>query len=253
MMMDAIETKIYYLICSHEGIKAKDIGRYTGQPRKVINHYLYNSPYMKELCYQDKDYRWHGMIRQCVPHYGLEEFSGYYSWVRELLDTDYEEFLQHLKRGCTQIGRNLNDTRGLFHSFEDTYNTMQNLFGDLMMHGVGTSKWEKWEILFELRIKRARYIRIYADVILITKEKVFSLEFKMKDEALEEDISQAAKYCEYLEVLFGPSYDVIPALVLTQGEDIYGEANLAGSTAIVPVCSGDRLFQLIKEYCKETA
>lgn len=251
--MDAIESKIYYLICSHEGIKAKDIGRYAGQTRKVINHYLYQSPYMKELCYQDKDYRWHGLIRQCVPHHGLEDFSGYYSWVREFLDIDYEEFLQRLKSGCIQIGRNLNDTRGLFHSFEDTYNTMQNLFGDLLMHGVSTSAWEKWEILFELRIKRARYIRIYADVILITCDKVFSLEFKMKGEVLEEDISQAAKYCEYLEVLFGPSYDVIPALVLTQGHNIYGEAELPGSTAVVPVCSGDSLLRLITDYCAGSA
>lgn len=248
MNVDAIERRIYSLICSNEGIKAKDIGKWSGEPRSTINHYLYGAPYMKELCYQDKAYRWHGLIRQSVPHCGLEEFAGYYSRVNEFLDTDFAEFFEQLKRGCQNIGRNLNDTRGLFHSFEDTYNTMQNLFGDLFGSGMPYSAWEKWEIAFELRIKRAKTIRIYADVILITDNKVFSLEFKMKDTEEAEDIAQAVKYCEYLEVLFGPEYDVIPALVLTTGADIYKDVQMVDSTAVVPVCSGDRLSALIKDY-----
>lgn len=161
---------------------------------------------------------------------------------------DFAEFFEQLKRGCQNIGRNLNDTRGLFHSFEDTYNTMQNLFGDLFGSRMPYSAWEKWEIAFELRIKRAKTIRIYADVILITDNKVFSLEFKMKDTEEAEDIAQAVKYCEYLEVLFGPEYDVIPALVLTTGADIYKDVQMVDSTAVVPVCSGDRLSALIKDY-----
>ena len=32
---------------------------------------------------------------------------------------------------CKRIGRNLNDTRGLFHSFRDSYEVMKNLFADL--------------------------------------------------------------------------------------------------------------------------
>ena len=42
---------------------------------------------------------------------------------------------------------------------------------------------EEREICFELRIKRAKWIRTYADVLVITNDKVFSLEFKMKDKA----------------------------------------------------------------------
>ena len=45
-------------------------------------------------------------------------------------------------------------------------------------------------------------IRIYADVLVITEDKVFSLEFKMKEKIDPEEILQAAKYTEYLEVLF---------------------------------------------------
>ena len=247
--MDEIERKIYSLICSNDGIKAKDIGIKSGETRSTINHYLYGSPYMSELCYRDEKYRWHGLIRQSVPHRGLEEFSGYYGWVKEFLDIDFAEFLEQLKAGCRNIGRNLNDTRGLFHSFEDTYNTMQNLFGDLLDHGIKLLEWAEWEIVFELRIKRAKMIRIYADVILITERKVFSLEFKMKDEQLEEDVLQAVKYSEYLEVLFGPDYDVIPALVLTAAENVYEDREFDGTTAVVPVCSGDRLCDLIIDYC----
>lgn len=247
--MDAIEMHIYSLICSHEGIMAKEIGKLTGQTRKSINHYLHGSPYMKELCYQDKQYRWHGMIRQDIPHRGLENFSGYYGFADEFLKLEFPEFQNILKQGCRNIGRNLNDTRGLFHSFEDTYYTMKSLFDDLRMHGITELAWETWEVSFELRIKKARYIRIYGDVILITGQKVFSLEFKMKDSLEEADIRQAAKYCEYLEVLFGQDYDVIPALVLTTGQGIYEEAELDQTTAMVPVCSKDQLHRLIEEYC----
>ena len=80
--MDGIERMIYAAICSHNGIKAKDIGRLTGQPKSVINHYLYRSSYIGELCYIDKDYKWHGLIRQARPHEGLGMFSGYYSTYR---------------------------------------------------------------------------------------------------------------------------------------------------------------------------
>ena len=246
--MDGIERTLYSLICSHTGIKAKEISKLSGLPKNKINHYLYQSHFLKDLCCQDMEYRWSGLIRQAVPHQGLGDFCGYYSMVTEFLDTDYADFLDQLTAGCRQIGRNLNDTRGLFHSFEETYYTMQDLFGDLLAHGISPHVWSDWEIAFELRIKRSRMIRIYADVLLITDRKVFSLEFKMKDEILPEDAGQAAKYCEYLEVLFGDSYDVIPALILSSGHDQYEETGLSSSTAVLPVCSGDRLYRLVTEY-----
>ena len=43
----------------------------------------------------------------------------------------------------------------------------------------------------------------------------------MKDVIELEEVSQAAKYSEYLKVLFGAEYDVIPVLVLTRAADLY--------------------------------
>ncbi len=94
----------------------------------------------------------------------------------------------------------------------------------------------------------AKYIRIYADVLVLTENKAFSLEFKMKDRIEAEEIYQAAKYVEYLEVLLGPGYDVIPCLVLTRAEDLYCHQLLGNTTARIPVCSGDMLFNLFDEY-----
>ena len=34
--------------------------------------------------------------------------------------------------GCTNIGRNLNDTRGLFHSFRDCREQMRRIFDDMV-------------------------------------------------------------------------------------------------------------------------
>ena len=131
----------------------------------------------------------------------------------------------------------------MFHSFRDTAETMRMLFEDL--DGVD---YEEWEIVFELRIKRSKMIRIYADVLVITEKYVFSMEFKMNDKIEEEEVAQAAKYCEYLEVLFGSEYDVIPVLVLTRATDLYCYSQLKRSTAEIPVCSGDMLFNVFDEY-----
>lgn len=241
--IDLIERSIYSEICSHDGIKARDIGKGLKADRKTINQYLYRAPFMRELCYQDDAYEWHGLIRQARPHEGLGEFCGYYSTIGEFLALDEEAWFEAMMAGCQRIGRNLNDTRGLFHSFRDCRETMVNLFADL--DGVYR---EDWEIAFELRINRARHIRIYADVLLITEDKVFELEFKMKDAIDPDEIAQAAKYTEYLEVLFGAGYDVIPCLVLTRADDLYEHVPLGQSDALIPVCSGNMLFNLIDEY-----
>ena len=62
---------------------------------------------------------------------GLGDYSGYYGTVAEFLELTEDEWFQMLTEGCRKIGRNLNDTRGLFHSFRDSYEVMKNLFADL--------------------------------------------------------------------------------------------------------------------------
>ena len=240
---DTLERAIYSEICSHDGIKAKDIGKKIVADRKTINQYLYKAPFMRELCYQDRDFRWHGLIRQSRPHIGLGDFCGYYGTVQEFLALNENEWFEAMLSGCRNIGRNLNDTRGLFHSFLDCREVMRQLFLDL--EGVYQPD---WEIAFELRINRARYIRIYADVLVVTEDKAFSLEFKMKDKIEPEEVLQAAKYTEYLEVLLGEDYDVIPCLVLTKADDLYCHVPLGESDALLPVCSGNMLFNLFDEY-----
>ena len=91
-------------------------------------------------------------------------------------------------------------------------------------------------------------IRIYADVLVITDDKVFSLEFKMKDVIDPDEELQAVKYAKYLDVIFGSDYEVTPALVLTGASDLYRWERLPGSTAELPVCSGDMLFNLFDEF-----
>ena len=281
---DLTERAIYASICRNDGILARDIAKDIAKrnlyrveaDRHIVNQYLYRSPFMRELCYRDDDYLWHGMIRQMRPHLGLSDFCGWYGTVKEFLETPEDVWFEELLDGCRRVGRNLNDTRGLFHSFRDAREVMMQLFRDLdgICGGASESPGagdaspasggadrqeipkdartlpgrEEWEIAFELRINRAKYIRIYADVLVITEDRVFSLEFKMKDRIDPDEVSQAAKYSGYLEVLFGPDYDVIPALVLTRSEDLYTTAVLSGSTAEIPVCSGDMLFNLFDEY-----
>lgn len=79
--MDIIERDIYALIVSGDGIKAREIAKKLNKDRSTVNHYLYNSPYMKDLCYRDENYEWYGLIRQSRPHVGLGDYSGYYGTV----------------------------------------------------------------------------------------------------------------------------------------------------------------------------
>lgn len=243
---DQTDRAICAAICHGDGLKAKEIARQLGLDHGTVNHALYHSPLMQELCWQDDEYRWHGIMRQARPHSGLQEFAGYYGLVREFLELSEDEWMAKLTEGCTNIGRNLNDTRGLLHSFRDCRETMLALFRDLR-EMLGESCLD-WELAFELRLKRSRYVRIYADVLVVTEDRVFSLEFKMKDAIDPDEVLQAAKYCPYLEILFGPDYEIVPVLVLTAARELFEFVPIGKSDAVLPVCSGDMLFNAFNEY-----
>ena len=240
------ERAICAAICRGDGLKAKDIASSLGLDRKTVNQVLYGSPLLHELCWQDVEYRWHGIVRQARPHSGLSEFAGYYGLVRDFLALDEDAWLERLTEGCVNIGRSLSDTRGLIRSFRDCRDQMVRLFRDLS--GMMGGRIMDWEIAFELRLKRSRHVRIYADVLVITEDRVFALEFKMKDAIDPEEIKQAAKYTPYLEIVFGPDYEIIPVLVLTAARDLFRFEPIGKGDMVLPVCSGDMLFNAFDEY-----
>lgn len=242
---DALGRAMYALISSRDGISARDIARALGVTRREVNQRLYTYPFIRDLCFRDDAYRWYGSIRQAVPHVGLGEYCGWYGTVREFMRQEEDTWFDELCLGCQRIGRSLSDTRGLFHSFRDCRQTMRELFEALGEFGVSC---DVWELAFELRIRRAKWVRIYADVLVVTPTHAFSLEFKMKDTIDEDEVAQAAKYVPFLEVVLGDSVDVVAALVLTRAHDLYDHAPLAHSTAEVPVASADMLFNVFDEY-----
>ena len=240
------ERAVCTAVCRGDGLRAKEIAHELGLDRVTVNTVLYSSPLLRELCWQDRQFRWHALIRQERPHYGLHEFAGWYGSVREFLALGEDDWFERLKEGCANVGRSLSDERGLFHSFRDCRETMLGLFRDLLdMLG---ERCLTWELAFELRLKRSRHVRIYADVLVVTETRVFSLEFKMKDRIDPEEVGQAAKYCPYLEIVFGPSYEIIPVLVLTGARELYRFEPIGEEDRILPVCSGDMLFNVFDEY-----
>ena len=241
---DALGRAMYELICSRDGITAREMARTLGVERKTVNQRLYTYPFIRDLCYHDEDYRWYGLIQQHVPHEGLFDFSGWYGTVREFMAEDEHVWLDELCSGCTRIGRSLNDARGLMHSFVDCRAVMRETFQALRDFGVAC---ETWEVAFELRIKRAKWVRIYVDVLALSPRYAFSLEFKMKDTVDPHEVAQAAKYVPYLEVVLGSKVNVVPALVLTRATDLYLHQELDGGGEL-PVTSGDMLFNVFDEY-----
>ena len=240
---DVLGGEAYALICSREGVTAREIARELGVDRKRVNQLLYTYPFIRDLCYHDEDYRWYGLIRQGFPHEGLADYCGWYGLVEDFWAAGEGEWLADLERGCRRIGRNLNDTRGLLHSFTDAREVMRGLFADLAECGVDCAG---WEVAFELRIKRAKRVRIYADVLVIAPGCAFSLEFKMKDEGDQDEVDQAAKYAPYLQVVLGPQFQVAPALVLTRAADLYDHVSATGGVQVA-VVSPDLLFNVFDE------
>ena len=59
---------------------------------------------------------------------------------------------------------------------------------------------------------------------------------------------QAAKYSPYLEILFGPDYEIIPVLVLTRSAELFRFVPIGRSDMLLPVCSGDMIFNVFDEY-----
>ena len=248
MAMNAqqLERAVCAAICRGDGLKAREIAARLKLDRSAVNRVLYASQLLRELCYRDDDCRWHGIIRQARPHAGLFEFSGYYDRVAGFMGLTEDQWMARMVEGCERIGRSLNDRRGLFHSFRDCRAQMARLFADLT--DMAGDACLDWEIAFEFRLKRSRRVRIYADVLVVTQDKVFSLEFKMKDAPKAEDVIQAAKYVPFLEIVFGPDYEVIPALVLTGARERFDFAAIGDTGSILPYCSGDMLFNVFDEY-----
>ena len=67
------ERRVYSLISKSNGITAREIGRLTGIEKKAVSRLLVSSALMRELCYQDREYRWHAVVRQQAPWEGLYE------------------------------------------------------------------------------------------------------------------------------------------------------------------------------------
>lgn len=243
---DDAERAIYALIARRpDGVTAREIARELGLPRREVNRYLYVSPFIRDLCYRDDYFNWYGCIQQATPHVGLGDYAGWYGRVGEFRGLGEHEWMEMLLAGCRRIGRAVSDTRGLLHSFADARKTMLATFEALEEFDVACND---WELAFELRIRRARWVRIYADALVIAPGYAFSLEFKMKDAIDPDEVDQAAKYAPYLEVVLGPDVEVVPALVLTRASDLYTHAAPTASTGEVPVASGDALFNVFDEY-----
>lgn len=243
---NALERAVCAVICRGDGLKARQIAKELDLDHGTVNSLLYSSPLMKELCWQDRDYRWHGIVRQSPDHTGLQEFAAWFSTACEFLSLSEEEWLAALREGCRNIGRSLSDARGLTHSFLDCREQIRVLFLDLQSM-IGESCLS-WQLAFELRLKRSRHVRMYADVLVITEDRVFSLEFKMKKTVEPEEVEQAAKYVPYLEIVFGPMYEIIPVLVLTGARELFEFVPIGKKDRLLPVCSGDMLFNVFDEY-----
>jgi hypothetical protein len=69
-LADPLERAVCALICRGGGLRAREIAKALSLDRASVNRVLYRSPLLRELCWQDRDARWHGILRQSFPHAG---------------------------------------------------------------------------------------------------------------------------------------------------------------------------------------
>ncbi len=70
----------------------------------------------------------------------------------------------------------------------------------------------------------------------------------IKAKEIAKQLSLDTKTVNQILYRFGPSYDEIPVLVLTRSEDHFSFEPIGESDALLPVCSGDMLFNAFNEY-----
>ena len=100
MTRQDLERAVCAVICRGKGLRAREIAAELKLDHKTVNRVLYGSPLMKELCWQDRDFRWHGLVRQARPHAGLEEFAGWYGTAAVFATLSEAEWMAQLAKGC---------------------------------------------------------------------------------------------------------------------------------------------------------
>ena len=66
----------YSLICSRDGVTAREIARELGADRKQVNRLLYGYPFIRDLCYRDDDYLRPGLVFPKSVHASAERKRG---------------------------------------------------------------------------------------------------------------------------------------------------------------------------------
>jgi DUF2075 family protein len=152
------------------------------------------------------------------------------------LGANRDEWLQEMRSAFSdEYWLALGDSQE--HAWVDCFDTLQDQLSSLD---------PAYSIIFEYALPYESGRR--PDVILLSKEQVLILEFKMKPTALPEDVDQAGAYARDIREYHFESRDkdVKAVLVLTRAKGIH-PTNNAGVT----VCSGDCLAETIE--AKQTA
>lgn len=143
----------------------------------------------------------------------------------------------------------------------DFISTMRDAFNDEYLFALGKEQVEAWKDCFKVMQSTpmhdcAGIIFEYAlpyesgrrpDVLLVTKEHVVILEFKMKNRILEADVDQVAAYARDIREYHFESREksVVPVLVLTRASDIDKIINN------VRCVSADNLLIIINDCTKD--
>ena len=159
----------------------------------------------------------------------------YGSTVKNFLRENKADWLNHMK---TQFAINsvLPLGQSQIHAWEDCYGVLQSVLP------LFESKHPGFSILFEYQLPYESGRR--PDVILLSKEQVIILEFKMKNDVLQADLDQCTAYGRDIKEYHFESRncEVLSALVLTKAKNIMARDAEVGTY----ICSGDRLEELLE-------
>ena len=160
----------------------------------------------------------------------------YSASVRDFLDENETDFInQMISAFSSEYLLSLGEEQ--IHAWKDCFRVLQKRLAAFEEESPGFS------IIFEYALPYESGRR--PDVILLSKEYVLILEFKMKGLIQEADVDQVRAYARDIKEYHYESRDrkVIPFLVLTKGSGI--RTDLSGKYGDVRVCSEEWLYEVL--------
>ena len=250
------EREMYYIISgSTGGISPGNLSKQMKTDLFEVRKILANSPLFTGLCYRNSRGSYCPMICRSRPHYGLENYSWFYSSADQFLKTGEPAFMEKMEDSCLNTATIIGTPRFPQKMTKMIRCSMAGMFKDLELHS-GVSQmadgYKNWETAFHVNIAAPHgEIKMSCDVLLITGSAAYPITFVNAAAPSDKIISKIFEKTEFFSVILGEECPVIPCAVMVESSGTFSTVSVhnaeTDSDIAIPVCSRDMMYRIITE------